>query len=132
MFHVIRDEALAPGSETWLDLGGDLVFVVSAGGATEGGVRALGRAWAYYLDVGDWRFGPGSGTPVQARCFRTWHVRPGYAAVVTSRPGWVKCYLRPSCFSEATASALDRAVQDCSARAGWRHYGDAVEGGRKA
>lgn len=120
--HVSRDPGTQPGRSTWLDLGGELVFVVSAAGVSALGAQALEQAWDAFIGRGRWVYG-GDGARISAHYHRQ-EVEPGDVVRVTCRGDgaqWrVDCYLSPEHFAAASVVGLEREARD-SIRCGWRY-----------
>lgn len=119
LIHVVRDTHVQPGAETWLDLPGEIILVVSAAGITADGAAALEGALMYFLARGVWEYATGRGAPMDLRYFRTNHLPPTRPAMVTSRGHLVKVYLCPDHFSLESFQGLYRASLECVAH-GWR------------
>jgi hypothetical protein len=116
---VVRDEAVAPGGESWMMLPGEVVCVVSAQGVTEVGAEALEVALGDFVDRGVWIGCEVNGEPVRMRVYHTTHVdhllSPPAPVVMVAHGALVKVYMSASHFAPESATALEAVGVDYGA-----------------
>lgn len=122
---IVRDDRVKPGGEGVVEMPGEILFVVSAEGVTQGGAEALEDAWGWFIERGLWRYDERGGESITATYRRA--TLPGEVAarVCCSSAGQVTCLLSPEHFTQGSVSGLQVAVRS-SVRNGWRYYASAV------
>lgn len=121
---IVRDDRVNPGGEGVVELPGELLFVVSAAGVTQGGAESLLECWEWFIDRGLWRYQASGGSPLVT----TYHRQDigAAAARVRCTPGQVDVWCSPCHFTQGSVNGLQVAAR-ASVRRGWRYYAPSQE-----
>lgn len=120
--HVVRSPSVQPGGASWSSLGDEeILLFVAEDGVSEVGARALQRAWATYIDRGQWRYLEHGGEEISAT-YALGDVGEGVVVrFVESRRGHYDVTLSPKHFCRDTVDGIQRCVNQ-SVDYGWSYH----------
>lgn len=98
----------------------ELLLYLSSRGVTRVGAAALEKAWATYIDRGEWRFQEGGGYEVTA-AYQLGPLPRKVPVRFVGKDGHYTATLSDLHFTEATCRGIARCVED-SIGYGWRYY----------